>query len=333
MSSSLAIILIGYYGDDWLPACVESLAKSSSGRPKLILVDNAGNTCIDQLDLSPFNARVVRPPEKLGFADANNFGLRFIGADVDTVCFLNQDTKSGPGWLDECIEVLTQNPPLGAISPTIYTYDWQAWDPNFFDCACRAGHFPAKPPAEPTLPRLHQVPEITAAAMLVRNDVLRKVGPFDPVFGSYYEDYDLCRRVRRAGFDLGIAGLAKIAHFSGSATSDDRALRRRARLIVRNRVIHQMRDAGANRLGAFLRYSLYRLPYNLGRSLWGTPSSQRLSTLVGGHIDLLPLLDRLLSEQSDERHWQKYLDELGWPPSATDHASQMSSETEKELLA
>ena len=328
MTAGLTIVLVAYYGDKWLPACIDSLATASQRPVRLILVDNAGNRCISDLDLARFEHCVVRPPHRLGFSEANNFALGYTDERDEIICFLNQDTRGRAGWLDECIEQFHAEPQLGALSPAIHTYDWRQWDPAFWDCARGAAEFPANAAVEDRLRPLYAAPRITAAAMLVRNAVLRQVGPFDPIFGSYYEDYDLCRRIRRAGYTIGICGTARLAHFSGSSTSDRRAERRRARLIVRNRVIDRLREAGRHRLRAMLPYVFYRLPYNACRSLWGTPSSQPLSVLMGGHLDLLPILDRLLSERRDRQHWQAYLESLNWPPGelAAETTSALSGE-------
>jgi len=334
MNPRLTVILVAYRGDRWLPACVESLAAASADRLRLLLVDNYENRCLDDLDLSPFDTRVVRPSTRLGFSEANNFALQFVDLSDGTICFLNQDTKSGEFWLDRSHEVLHGETGFGAVSPGVQTYDWTAWDPNFLDCARHAPEFPAHASPDDSLRPLYEVPVVTAAAMVMRADVLRKVGPFDPIFGSYYEDYDLCRRIRRAGYKIGIVPPARVAHYSGSSTSDRRAEQRRARMIVRNRVIHQLREAGSERWRSLLPYLAYRFPYNLGRSLWGTPSSQSLSVLLGGHRDLIPVLGRMLSERRDREAWMKYLAELGWPPTGENHApSTQSTASNSEMPA
>jgi hypothetical protein len=65
-----SILLIAYHGDRWLPDCLSTLADASAGRPHLILVDNAGNTIIDDLDLSAFNAEILSTPPQSPWAEA-----------------------------------------------------------------------------------------------------------------------------------------------------------------------------------------------------------------------------------------------------------------------
>jgi len=326
--SSTSIILVAYHGDRWLPSCLASLAGVSVNRPHLVLVDNSGNTVLDTLDLSAFDAEVLCTPQPLGFAEANNFALVRASHLEQTVLFLNQDTISPAGWLDRCLEAMAGDDTLGAVSPLIRTYDDDGWDPSFLACLDeeRRRHLTMGDGSEAlqkdnltsgaTLPKgnakVWQTRNAPAPALLVRTDVLRKVGPFDPVFGSYYEDYDLCRRIRWAGYRIGFVTGARIRHFSGSTTDTPEKERRRMRQIIRNRVIYQLREAGTKRRRGALRWFGRDLPRRLVRGLMQTPSSQPPGVTLGAYGDLVRLLPRLVSEKRDEAAWQAYLHELGW---------------------
>jgi GT2 family glycosyltransferase len=48
--------------------------------------------------------------------------------------------------------------------------------------------------------------------MFVRADVFRAVGGFDETFFLYYEDVDLCERIRRAGYSVLYTPLAEVSH-------------------------------------------------------------------------------------------------------------------------
>ncbi|WP_457653564.1 glycosyltransferase family 2 protein [Rhodocaloribacter sp.] len=325
---TVSIILVAYHGDRWLPSCLASLAGSSARRLHLVLVDNSGNTIIDEVDLSAFDAEVLRSPKPLGFAEANNFALVRASHLEDVVLFLNQDTISPAGWVDACLEAMAGDASLGAVSPLIRTYDDDGWDPSFLACLDeeQRRHLTMGDESEAlpkdnltsgaTLPKgnakVWQTRNAPAPALLVRTDVLREVGPFDPVFGSYYEDYDLCRRIRQAGFRIGFATGAHVRHFSGSTTDTPEKERRRMRRIIRNRVLYQLREEGTGRRLGVLRWFGRDLPRRLVRGLMRTPSSQPPGVTLGAYGDLVRLLPRLVSAKRDEAVWQAYLHELGW---------------------
>lgn len=318
------VVVVGYHGGSWLEACLASRLAEILVDARVLLVDNDGDNGLDRLPLGELSVEVVSTPEPMGFAEANNFGLGFVRPGAGAVCFLNQDTISEPGWLDACSEVLRERPEVGAVSPLLRTYDGSGWDPGFLACARVSERFDASDAAGRSMPEFIEVPEVTAAAMVVRGDVLRQVGPFDPIFGSYYEDYDLCRRIREAGYKVGIATRGTVRHFSGSATRSPAAERRRKRLILRNRAIHRIRSAGDDRLSATLRTLGPTFGYNLGRGVMGTSSSQPPSVQLAAQMDLLKLFPRLVSRSRDESLWRRYLDELGWPPRSNETNSSIA---------
>jgi len=312
------IIIVAYHGDKWLPACVNSLRESLREPVRLVLVDNTGNTSLDLLDLSGFDATVLRTPQPMGFAEANNFALLHGGMESEFVCFLNQDTVSRQDWLGVCIEVMRAHESVGAVIPLIENYDGTAWDEAFTSCTRAAPGLYDRVQRGvmadvDDLPRFIEVPEITAAAMVVRTEALLKAGPFDPIYGSYYEDYDLCRRIAAAGYQVGICTRGRVGHYGGSVTTDRTAYLRRARWIARNRVIYSARWHWNNRPLGMLSYSAWRMSRNLARSLLGR-SRIPLSAFLGAHRDLAPLLPRLASAKCDRAAWRRYLKKLGWPP-------------------
>ncbi len=310
------IILVAYHGDRWIPACVDSLRESARAI-RLVLLDNAGNTCIDGLDLNAFDHVVLRAPRPLGFAEANNYALQQAGLGTDFVCFLNQDTVGTRDWIVACVDVLRAEPEIGAVSPLLFAADGASWDEGFWDCAGKAGVREALV-CGTDIESWYEVQLITAAAMIVRSDLLREVGPFDPIFGSYYEDYDLCWRIREAGSKIAVCTHARVNHFSGSATTTPEARRRRIRLIVRNRAIHRIRSAGPQRLRTVAKYLAHDVPYNLGRSLVRTSSAQPLREYCAAHCDLLRIAGRLLSERQDRTAWLRYLESVGWRGQSAD---------------
>ena len=327
--SHASIILVAYHGDRWLPSCLASLAGASARRLHLVLVDNSGNTVIDDLDLSAFDAEILRTPQPMGFAEANNFALVEAGHLEEMVLFLNQDTISPPGWIDRCLAAPAADASLGAVSPLIRTYDDDGWDPSFLACldeeqrgqlAARYGNG-ALPKDNPTpgmaLPKgnveVWQTSNAPAPALLVRTDVLRKVGPFDPVFGSYYEDYDLCRRIRQAGFRIGFVTGAHVRHFSGSTTDTPEKERRRMRQIIRNRVIYQLRESRKPRWLGLMRFFGLEVPHRLMRGMLGTKSSQPPMVVLQAAGDVGRILDRLWISTRDKNLWEEYLSGIGWP--------------------
>jgi GT2 family glycosyltransferase len=306
------VVLLAYEGDSWLPACVESLKRAHVEPLHLVLVDNAGNTILDELDLSAFQAEVLSTPRPMGFAEANNFALVEASGLEETVVFLNQDTISPPGWIGRCLRRLQARPRLGAVSPLIRTYEDDGWAPSFL--ACLSEEQEAEVTSEAVSEDVLVTQHVPAPALLIPTKVLRSTGPFDPLYGSYYEDYDLCRRIRGEGYRVGFCSEAYIRHFSGGSTVTDEQERRRMRQIIRNRVIYELRKDGQPRWNVLLQRFLFDLPRRLARGLVGTASSQPPRVTLRAYRDLWSVAHRLISGAHDRAQWESYLAELGWPP-------------------
>lgn len=312
----MIVVVVGYKGAAWLPECLRTLADAGRGL-RLVLVNNGKENAIESLELSGFDAVVLDTPRPLGFAEANNFALTNVKLDAPAVCFLNQDTKSGPGWLDACGSLLAERPEIGGLSPLLRTYDGQGWDPGFRDCARSTAAFWEAEAAGGGFAPFYELDSVTAAAMVVRTKALLRAGPFDPIFGSYYEDFDLCRRLREAGYMVGVCGGASVNHYSGSSTTTKAAELRRTRQIVRNRAIYRVRQAGARRAAAIAKHFLRDFPKNVARGLARTPSSQPIRAQLGANWDLAKLLGRIGSRRRDEAAWRRYLETITWPQTST----------------
>ncbi len=315
-TTSVALVLVAYHADRWIGPCLDSLHLACDYGRQLILVDNGGNSRLESYSALS-NIEILTTPSNLGFAEANNYALVHGNILAEAVCFLNQDTLSRSGWLEACLACLQEDPAVGAVMPMIENYEATDWDAAFRTC-CKA---------EPRLwarvqegvnagfddfPPFVAVPEITAAAMMVRRDALLKAGPFDPIYGSYYEDYDLCRRIAAAGYKVGICTRGRVGHFGGSVTTSGRAYRRRARWIARNRVIYAARWKWRNRPLGLSHYMFLSFPRNLARSALGR-SRVPFSAFVAAHKDLVPLMPRLVSANLDRVAWRRYLNKLAWP--------------------
>jgi len=305
--SSPSVILIAYYSDPWIKNCLDTLSHASGNNQHLVLVNNAGNSRLNELTLDQYYPEMLETPRPLGFAEANNFALIHSRGLGEYIVFLNQDTKSPAGWLDTCISLLNNNPQIGAVSPFIRNYDDTGWDPSFLHCL-----------TEDQKINLESVNEVIytqnapAPALIVRKEVLAKTGPFDPVFGSYYEDYDLCRRIRQAGYRIGFAPSARIQHYSGSATNNRRKELKRMQQIIRNRTLYELRESEENRFLKTMKVFLRDFPYRLGRSLLGTPSSQPPIVVIRAYWQLAGMWKRLASKAADEKLFADYIREIQW---------------------
>jgi N-acetylglucosaminyl-diphospho-decaprenol L-rhamnosyltransferase len=173
---------------------------------------------------APF-ARLMPSPTNLGFAAGNNRAVEAALAaapGVELLVFLNPDAFPEPEWLDALLAASARLPHALAFGST----QLDAQDPARLDglgdvlhatgLAYRAG-FGARRPA-PALGRA-DVESFAAcgAAMAVRPAAFTAAGGFDERFFCYFEDVDLCFRLRLMGGVVAQLARARVAHVGGGS--------------------------------------------------------------------------------------------------------------------
>ena len=301
----IVVIIVAYQGDRWIPRCLDSIQPDHRHEIRLLIVNNYQTPCLDSLPPPKVPHEIIKPPRVMGFAEANNFALVQGGCDGDVVVLLNQDTWSESNWIPVCANTLRDHPELNAVSPTVRQYDDDRLDPNFATCLADENRQPGGDTVE-------TIGNLPAVALMIRTSTLKAVGPFDPIFGSYYEDYDLCRRIRTSGGMLAFVSNAWIRHFSGSASSTPEARRKRMIQIIRNRLIHSLRTQETPRWLGLSKYYFRDLPINILRGIKKTASSQPLSVTWAANWRLLRILWRISSKRRDQAAWHRYLEQLNW---------------------
>jgi N-acetylglucosaminyl-diphospho-decaprenol L-rhamnosyltransferase len=156
-------------------------------------------------------ADVVAGPRNLGFGGANNALLGRVTTPF--ALLLNPDCILDPAALERLLEAAARYPDAAMLAPKLYNTDGKAeacykrfyWD-----------HDPDEPYLDPAGDTCSDF--LSAAALLIRMEPMRKVGFFDPWFLIYFEDEDLCIRARRAGHSLVLVNDAVMTHLVGSSS-------------------------------------------------------------------------------------------------------------------
>ena len=301
----IAIIVVGYDGAPWLPPLLKTLKESVRTVDHLLVIDNGGNEDSIPSEFPECNYTVLHAPRRMGFCDANNFALEQL-PPCELVCFLNQDVVVDREWLNSIINVFEENPTIGAASPVHMTYDFRSINPNF-RATLRPSRLTMKRRCEGKN-LFFSCDNLIAAAMFVRRSVLKKVGGFDPIFGSYYEDFDLCRRIRESGFSTVVVPTSVVAHFDGSATRSIAAIRKRERQVLRNSAILSVRSSHS-RITALIKIMSVNFPRRLFRALLRRSGSKHWTSVILAYADLFRVSPRVVSGTVDnyfsKKAWSK----------------------------
>ncbi len=223
--AELSVILVNFNDRSHLAACLESVRAAAEGlSAEVILVDNHSE------DGSPGFVRDAFPWVKLivndrnlGFAKANNAGFR--ASTGRFVLFLNTDTVVPPGSLAGLLDELKRRPQAGAIGPALVREDSRyqvsfGGDIGFFaELRQKLLLNPYYALALRYSRRVRPVGWLSGACLLARRDAVGAAGLFDENFFIYFEDIDLCRRVRDLGLELIFDPAVKVLHLGGATTA------------------------------------------------------------------------------------------------------------------
>jgi GT2 family glycosyltransferase len=212
-----AVILTWNQQQDTLE-CLASLLGTEYPNLKILVVDNGSTDGTEKSIRTSFpDVELIINKENLGFVGGNNMGIESaLQRDADYVLILNNDTVVAKDLVRRLVTVAESDGQIGVVTPRIYFHDdktriWSAGGarPVFMPGIKMIGHGKKNGLA---YAQQRDVEFATGCAMLVKAEVFRQVGLFDPAYFIYHEDYDLSERVRGAGYRIVYAPEAKVWH-------------------------------------------------------------------------------------------------------------------------
>jgi O-antigen biosynthesis protein len=253
-----AVIVLGWNGADELPACLDALLAQQDAEAQLLVVDNGSTDGSAALVRERYpQARLVENQRNLGFSAGMNAGMRLLRESTeppDVMVLLNQDTVVAPDWLRAILVPFEQDAQIGAVGCKIYYPDGRtlqhagAWiEPG----RAISRHYGYGELDEGQYDQPREVDYVTGAAMALRMRALDEVGLFDEGYSpAYYEEIDLCWRLRRAGYLVHYAPAATLRHAESGSSADRMRL---LALVNRNRLRYVIKTFPSEQLwGEFI---------------------------------------------------------------------------------
>jgi len=204
-------IVITYNGRKWYDRCFGSLLDSETP-VEIIVIDNASSDGTVEYIKEHFSkVHLIESKENLGFAKANNIGIRYaIDNDADYVFLLNQDAWIEKNTITELIHTFEENENVGIASPIHLNGSRNGLDNRF--SSYMGVSFVSDAYMQRTK-HYYERPFINAAAWLINRQCIETVGGFDvSLFTHYGEDDNYCQRVLYHGFTIIVNTNSSICH-------------------------------------------------------------------------------------------------------------------------
>lgn len=239
----VSIITINYNG--WQDTCelIASLKQFETYPYEVIVVDNASRgDDVERIRSMYPEVPVVCSDRNLGFAGGNNLGYDY--AQGDYILFLNNDMVLKQAMLRPMVERLSDKR-IGGVSPGIYYlrkpdrmqyYGYRDMTSITLKHTTEPFDFSRK--EEFLQPKETEV--LHGGAMMVRRDVINRVGKMTEVYFLFYEEFDWSRRIREAGYILYYEPMSGVYH--KESMSIPPATPFREYYMARSRVIYARRN-------------------------------------------------------------------------------------------
>ena len=226
MADSVVVVVVSYNSARYLPVCLDSLRGVGV---EIIVVDNA-STDDSAAVARRHGVRVIANSENRGLAAAANQGARASAAEF--LLFLNPDTVLLDGFAD-LLRAVVQEPQAGAVAGLLLDEAGRPQVgfnvrrlPSFVTLACEVLLVNRLWPRNPVnrryrcldlpLDRPGEIEQPAGACLLVRRRALEQVGYWDERFYPlWFEDVDLCVRLRRSGYRILFCPTCRWRHHGG----------------------------------------------------------------------------------------------------------------------
>lgn len=205
-------VVVDWNGASHTRACLRALAGVRYPGLRTVVVDN-GSADPDALCnlASPPTVRVLRVERNLGFAGGSNAGIRLACEDdAAWIWLLNNDAEPHEGALDAMVATGESDPRIGAVG-CVLDEGSDAGPATVFGGG-RVSFWSGLPRHHAQPVASERIDYLRGASLLLRRAALDAVGLLDEGFFLYWEDADLCYRLRAKGFALAVCADAVVRH-------------------------------------------------------------------------------------------------------------------------
>ena len=265
------IITINWNGLEDTLECLSSLEKINYSPYRIIVVDNGSEN--NQGDVIKEKYPFIELIENLkneGFVNANNQGIEVaLTQKAEYILLLNNDTTVKNDFLYILIEHAEKNKDVGILSPKILYYN----SDTIWSMGGRINYLTGfsimigKRKKSKQYNEIIEPDFITGCAMLIKREVIEKIGLLDPIYFAYYEDTDYSYRARDAGYKIKVIPESIIRHkksASAGIKGSSRISSQQAYLWARNGIIFGGKNlTGMNKTLYLFGELTFRLLYGL----------------------------------------------------------------------
>lgn len=237
MSFKVSALIVNYHGREYLERCLHALLGSElEGELEVIVINNSPEDGSSPR-LAPRFPEVafIDAETNLGFGPANNLG--FSRGDGQYFLLVNPDAFVPRDGIHKSVEYLMRHPRVAIVGAEFISMEGAHQPsarmfPTVLDKLFMLSGLACKYPGSRLFGRMdstwwdhahpRQVDWVVGAFLMVRAEIIRELDGFDPRFFLYFEELDLCRRVRHLGYQVHYLPQVVVRHVGGVSSLDEK---------------------------------------------------------------------------------------------------------------
>lgn len=210
----VSIIVVNWNERDVLGECLTSLTHLAYPNYEIIVVDNASTDGSPDIVKEKFpEVKLIINDKNLGFAAGCNAGIKSVKGEM--IALFTADEVVGPSWLNEIVKSIGNSPNVGIAGGPILYYEPNnvVWSAGFridgiTGIDWRIGHGSRLG----QLGKIVDIDYVSGGGLLIKKEVIKKIGLLDEGFFLYCEDADWNLRAKRVGYRCNFSPFAVIWH-------------------------------------------------------------------------------------------------------------------------
>ncbi|MCK4800220.1 glycosyltransferase family 2 protein [Candidatus Parcubacteria bacterium] len=218
MQKEVYIIVLNWNGKDDTLECLKSLEKINYSNYKIVVVDNSSeDDSVSEIRRQFSSVKIIENKENLGFSGGNNVGIKYaINNGAHYVLLINNDTTVEKDFLNELVEIGESDEKIGVLGSKIYFYSepsriWFAggkvnWLKN------KGTHIGLDQIDSGQYDKIKEMDYLTGCCLLIKREVIEKIGVLSEDYFLYYEDTDFSLRAKNADYKIVYVPKSKIYH-------------------------------------------------------------------------------------------------------------------------
>lgn len=222
--TKLSVITVSFNNEDFIERSIKSVLKFLPDNCEYIILDNGSEDDSYRRIKQYPKVKLIKSDTNLGFSKGNNKAVKEAGGEY--LFFLNPDTEINEDVFTPLLNFYESHSATGLVAPKLIMTDgkiqpsvkklptiWGAFKEYVLGIKNSYGEY--VPEGDEPI----EVEAVYGAAFLIKRELFEKLNGFDERYFMYYEDSDLCRRVRKLGKKIFYLPRVNLLHLVGAVKS------------------------------------------------------------------------------------------------------------------